>query len=443
MKSALPKVLHSVGGRAMVSRAVDTAWALTNTPPLVVIGSGGDQVQTALGDRAQYALQTELLGTGHALMQAADRLHDQAEYVLVYYADMPLLTAPTLGRLLAAQQAHVGPVALLTLITADPRGFGRIVRKNGQPNGSIMAIVEEREATPEQKAIRELNVGVYVFRAAWLWDRLAKIKPKQAGEYYLTDLVEIAVSEGASVYGLPVEDPDEVIGVNTRVHLSEAEAALRHRVNCAWMLHGVTLRDPATTYIAESVTIGQDTIIEPNCHLLGQTLIGADCQIGPNTSIADSTIGARCTISSSVIESAVLESDVTMGPYCHLRPGAYLERGVHMGNFGEVKNARLGAETHMGHFSYIGDAQIGAHVNIGAGVITVNFDGVQKHQTTVGDHAFVGSDTMLIAPVTIEARGRTAAGAVVTHDVPADQIAVGVPARLRPVTPVKTTVEDQ
>jgi len=348
---------------------------------------------------------------------------------------MPLLTASTLRTLFEAGQAHSGPITLLTLVAADPRGFGRIARQNNDPNGSITAIVEDKEATPEQLAIRELNVGVYVFRANWLWDRLAKLKPKKAGEYYLTDMVEVAISEGLSVYGLVVDDPDEVIGVNTRVHLSEAEVALRRRINRRWMLDGVTLRDPATTYISEEAVIGQDTVIEPNTHILGQTKIGAECQMGPNAVISDSNVGDRCIVNSSVIESSTLEEDVTIGPYGHLRPGAYLERGVHMGNFGEVKNSRLGAETHMGHFSYIGDAQIGEDVNIGAGVVTVNFDGVNKNKTIVGDHAFIGSDTMLIAPVTVEANGRTAAGAVVTHDVPSNQIAVGVPARLRPTKP--------
>jgi bifunctional UDP-N-acetylglucosamine pyrophosphorylase/glucosamine-1-phosphate N-acetyltransferase len=430
MKSSLPKVLHPVGNRPMVVRAVETALELDYTPPVVIIGYGAEVVQKAVGERARFVIQAKQLGTGHAVQQAADTLRGTADLVLVYYADMPLLTVPTLRALIDTQQAHAGPITLLTLVAVDPRGFGRIVRRS---DGAITAIVEEHEATPEQRAIRELNVGVYAFRADWLWSRLTKLQPRSKGEYYLTDLVELAIAEGLSVQGQAITDAEEVIGVNTRVHLSEAEAALRRRVIHRWQLDGVTIRDPQSTFIDERATIGQDTVIEPNTHIEGATVIGSDCSIGPNTIIADSKIGAGCTVLASMIEQSTLEDHVHMGPFVHLRPGAYLEHHVHMGNFGEVKNSRIGTKSHIGHFSYIGDSDIGAHVNIGAGVITVNYDGVNKHRTTVGDHAFIGSDTMLIAPVTVETNGRTAAGAVVTHDVPSDQIAVGVPARLRPI----------
>lgn len=430
MKSALPKVLHPVGGRPMIVRAVETALEVASTPPVVVIGHGAEQTRQVVGDQARFVLQAEQLGTGHALMQATDTLKGGAEYVLVYYGDMPLLTAPTLRSLLDAQLRHAGPITLLTLIAPDPRGFGRIVRRQ---DGAIAAIVEEREATPEQLAIRELNVGIYAFRAAWLWERLSRLKPRRNGEYYLTDTVELAIGEGLSVQGIAITDADEVIGVNTRVHLSEAEAALRRRVNQRWMLEGVTIRDPATTYIDERVTIGCDTVIEPHTHIRGATVIGENCRIGPNSIIVDSKIGTGCVVLASMLEGATLEENVDIGPFGHLRSGAYLEHDVHMGNFGEVKNSRLGAGTRMGHFSYVGDANIGADVNLGAGIVTVNFDGLNKHKTIVGDHAFIGSDTMLIAPVTVDTNGRTAAGAVVTRDVPSDQIAVGVPARLRPV----------
>ena len=432
MKSALPKVLHTVGNRPMVVRAVDTAWALNDRPPVVVIGHGADSVRQALGTRAQFVFQTEQLGTGHAVQQAATVLRDAADVVLVYYADMPLLTAPTLQTLIEGQQLHAGPITLLTLVAADPRGFGRIVRR---ADGTIAAIVEEHEATPEQRAIRELNVGVYAFRADWLWPRLEKLRPRQKGEYYLTDLVELAVSEGLTVQGQIVADADEVIGINTRVHLSEAESALQRRITQRWQLAGVTIRSPQSCSIDERASIGPDTIIEPNTHVQGETVIGAGCIIGPNSIIVDSRIGDHCVVLASMVEQATVENEVDMGPFVHLRPGAYLESRVHMGNFGEIKNSRIGAGSHIGHFSYIGDAQIGADVNIGAGVITVNYDGVHKHRTVIGDQAFIGSDTMLIAPVTVEANGRTAAGAVVTHDVPADFIAVGVPARLRAIKP--------
>lgn len=444
MKSQLAKVLHPVGGKPMVLRSVETAERLKSDRLVVVIGHNAEAVQHtvqhAAGDRVQFVIQAQQLGTGHAVMQADSALRGQADLVAVFYADMPLLRAETIQRLVDAQCGPRGPVAIamLTVTQQDPRGFGRIVRG---PDGNVQAIVEEAECTPEQKLIRELNAGVYVFRGDWLWNSLAKLKPKSKGELYLTDLVEMAAAQGETVIGIESDDLEELTGVNNRVHLSEAEAILRKRTARRWMLEGVTILDPATTYIHESVTIGQDAVILPNTHLIGNTHIGANCVIGPNSVIRDSRIGEGCKVDSSMIEESTLEKGVVMGPYCHLRPGAHLGEGVHMGNFGEVKNSRLGAGSRMGHFSYIGDAEIGADVNIGAGTITVNFDGTKKHKTRIGDHAFIGSDTMLIAPVEVAENARTAAGAVVTHDVPTGQIAVGVPARLRPIKPPDAPTE--
>lgn len=433
MKSEKPKVLHTVGGVPMVLRAVRTAEQVGAGRLVVVIGHQAEAVAQAVQGRAETVLQAQQLGTGHAVWQAADRLRGACDMVLVIYADMPLLRPETLQRLIEAQRANVGGcLAMLTVTLPDPRGFGRIVRA---ADGSVAAIVEEAECTPEQRAIRELNAGVYAFDAAWLWEALPRIQPKSKGEYYLTDLIEIAVREGRRVVGLEASDPEEVIGVNTRVHLAEAEAILRRRVNQAHMLSGVTLLDPATTYIEEGVQIGADTVIYPNVQVRGNTIIGKGCLIDSNTIIVDSKIGDHCHIVASVIEGAILEDRVEIGPFGHLRLGAYLCEGVHLGNFGEVKNARLGRRTRMGHFSYIGDAEIGEDVNIGAGTITVNYDGVRKHKTIIGNGAFIGSDSMLIAPVTIAPNARTAAGAVVTRDVPENHIAVGVPARMRPLQP--------
>jgi bifunctional UDP-N-acetylglucosamine pyrophosphorylase/glucosamine-1-phosphate N-acetyltransferase len=239
------------------------------------------------------------------------------------------------------------------------------------------------------------------------------------------------------VIGIEGDDPDELIGINTRVHLSQAEAALHRRINQRWMLDGVTILDPATTYIHDDAIIGRDTVIQPNTHIQGKTTIGANCVIGPNSVIQDSQIGDNCAVNSSVIEEAVLEDHVHIGPFSHLRKGAHLGQGVHMGNFGEVKNSRLGPGTHMGHFSYIGDSEVGEHVNIGAGTITANFDGVNKNKTIIGDHAFIGSDTILRAPVTVEANAKTAAGSVVTRTVPEGHIAIGIPARMRKIEKIE------
>jgi bifunctional UDP-N-acetylglucosamine pyrophosphorylase/glucosamine-1-phosphate N-acetyltransferase len=360
-------------------------------------------------------------------MQAEPLLSSKSDLVLVTYADMPLLSGETLARLVEKAQSHSGPISMLTVTTDETRGFGRILR---DPAGLVSGIVEEAQATPDQMGIHELNPGVYCFRASWLWPALKRIQLSPKGEYYLTDLVGMAVAEGQAVETMSVEDPNEMIGINTRLHLAQAEALLRMRINRQWMLAGVTMVDPASTYIEPGVTLGQDTILWPGTYLQGSTQIGVDCVIGPNTIIIDTKVGDGCTLLASVLEYALIEDHVEMGPYCHLRKGAHLSTGVHMGNFGEVKNSTLGPGTKMGHFSYMGDAQVGADVNIGAGTITCNFDGVHKNPTEIGEGAFIGSDTMLVAPVKVGAGAKTGAGAVVTKDIPPNSLAVGVPARV-------------
>ena len=427
MKSSLPKVLHKLLGKPMAWYALQAVRDLSPSRPVMVVGFGADQVQAALGDQAEYVLQGQLLGTGHAVMQTEAMLRGKSDWLLVIYADMPLLTGATLTKLVEQAQSHAGPIALLTVTTGETRGFGRILR---DASGQVSGIVEEAQATPEQLEIHELNPGVYCFRTSWLWPALTRIPLSSKGEYYLTDLVSLAVTDGYPVASLSVDDPTEVIGVNTRLHLAQAESLLRKRINEKWMLAGVTMIDPASAYIEPEVTLGQDTILWPGTYLHGRTSIGENCVIGPNTIITDTRVGDHCTLLASVLDYAVLEDHVEMGPYCHLRKGAYLSRGVHMGNFGEVKNSTLGPGAKMGHFSYLGDAQVGPDVNIGAGTITCNFDGTNKFPTEIGEGAFIGSDTMLVAPVKIGAGAKTGAGAVVTRDIPAHSLAVGVPARV-------------
>lgn len=426
MRSALPKVLHRLAGKPLIFHVLQAVSTLSDEPPVLVVGDGADAVRQAAGGRVRFAVQEEQLGTAHALRQAEPLLRGQGDAVLVTYADMPLLRAATLQRLVETQRTNSGPITMLTLESSDSRGFGRVVRS---ADGSVQAIVEEAQATPAQLAIRELNVGVYCFDAAWLWDALKRVPLSPKGEYYLTETVGLAAAQGLPVQALTLEDPDEAIGVNTRVHLAEAEAALRRRINTEWMLSGVTIVDPTSTYIEAGVEIGRDTVIWPGTYLQGETRIGEGCTIGPNTIVRDSRVGNGCTLLASVLEGAVVEDDVDMGPYCHLRKGAHLASSVHLGNFGEVKSSYLGPGTKMGHFSYIGDATIGANVNIGAGTITCNFDGQRKNPTEVGDDVFIGSDTMLVAPVKLGEGSRTGAGAVVTHDVPPHTLVVGVPAR--------------
>ena len=427
MKSDRPKVLHPLCGKPMLWHVLEALRVATTEKPVVIVGYGAEAVQEYLGDSAECVLQEPQLGTGHAAMQAESLLRDKMDYVIVTYADMPLLRGETFERLVETQRRNPGPLSLLTVIADDPRGFGRIVRNE---EGTVEAVVEEYVATPEQLAIKELNVGAYCFRSDWLWDALHRIeKNPRKGEYYLTDIVEIAVRENQPVQAVVHDDFIETIGINSRVHLSEAEAALRMRINREHMLNGVSMMDPASTYIEVGVQIGSDTMIMPNTYLHGKTVIGEGNVLGPNTIIRDSTIGNRCKVLASVMEGAVLEDDVDMGPFARLRRGAHLKSHVHMGNFGEVKDSTLHEGVKMGHFSYIGNANIGANTNIGAGTITCNFDGERKHPTEIGEDAFIGSDTMLVAPLKLGDGARTGAGAVVTKDVPDDTLVVGMPAR--------------
>jgi bifunctional UDP-N-acetylglucosamine pyrophosphorylase/glucosamine-1-phosphate N-acetyltransferase len=426
MKSSLPKVLHPICGQPMIEYALHAAWDASTEVPVIVIGHGAEPVREFLGDAARCVVQDPQLGTGHAVLQAEPLLSGRTDLVLVTYGDMPLLYPKTLIRLVEMQKQNTGPATILTVLTAAPRGFGRVVRGS---EGNVQAIVEEATATDEQLSIKELNAGAYCFRADWLWGALDRIPVSKMGEYYLTDTVELAVQAGLPVQAIICDDLIETIGINTRVHLAEAEAAMRRRINEAHMLAGVTIVDPAAVYIEAGVTIGQDTVIWPNTHLRGDTVIGEGCVIGPETIITDSQIGNSCRILKSVLEGALLEEGVDMGPFARLRKGAHLCKGVHMGNFGEVKDSTLGPGTKMGHFSYIGNANIGRNVNIGAGTITCNFDGEHKYPTEIGEDVFIGSDTMLVAPVKLGARSHTGAGAVVTKDVPPDTLVVGVPAR--------------
>jgi len=431
MHSNTPKVLHHLAGRPLIEYSVRLANALSAKPPVVVVGREADKIHDVLGDRARYAQQAQRLGTGHAVMQAGPLLAGESQTTLVFYADMPLVTEASMRMLLEihARNATTGGVlSMLTFESTNPRGFGRIVRNTA---GDVLAIVEEADCTPEQARLTELNPGLYCYRADWLWENLDRIPVSRKGEYYLTDLVGIAVSQGHRVVAEKVEDATEMLGINTRVHLAEAEMVLRQRINRRWMEAGVTLLDPATTYIDDTVALGRDTLIHPATHLRGATCAGDGCEIGPNTYVEDTTLGQNCVVRYSVLEQAVIEDDVDIGPYAHLRKGAHLAQGVHIGNFGEVKNSYLGPGTKMGHFSYLGDATLGRDVNIGAGTITCNFDGVNKHPTVIADGVFVGSDTMLVAPVTLGEGARTGAGSVVTHDVPAGELVFGVPARPR------------
>jgi bifunctional UDP-N-acetylglucosamine pyrophosphorylase/glucosamine-1-phosphate N-acetyltransferase len=428
MKSGTTKLLHPVSGKPMVRYALDTALAVGAEETVFVVGKNSQEIRDVLGEeRIGYAYQAERKGTGHATLQARALLRGRFDLVLVYYGDMPLLTTHSLNRLVENQEQGRTAITMLTLISEDSMGFGRVIRAR---DGRVLQVVEEKVATPEQLAVKELNCGVYCFDAEWLWSHIDEIQLNPvAREYYLTDMVGIAVANGRRVEAIASEDPDEMIGINTRIHLARAEAVTRRRINEQIMLAGVTLQDTASTYIDAGVQIGRDTVVLANTHLTGSTVIGEGCTIGPNSVVRDSTIGNRCRITVSVIEEATMEDNCDIGPFGHLRPQARMCAGSHMGNFGEMKNATLGPGAKMGHFSYLGDATVGAGANIAAGTITCNYDGKVKRPTTIGEEAFVGSGTMLVAPVSIGAGAQTGAGSVVTHDVPPNTLVYGVPAR--------------
>jgi len=426
MKSDLPKALHPLLGQPLVWYVVRTLEQVTGVKPVVVVGYGADKVKQVLADSVHYVYQERRLGTGHAVMQTAKLLNGQTDYVLVSNADMPLIMVDTVNQLVEAQLQHGGPLTILTHIMDDPHGFARLIR---DAEGNLLAIVEQQDCTPDQLQICEGSTGVYCIKTDWLWPALERIPPSAQEQRDLIDLVGIAITDHMKVQTVKTMDPAQVIDINTRVHLSKAIAHMRERINRQWMLDSVTIVDPQTTYIEAGVTLGRDTIILPNTYLQGNTRIGANCTIGPNTYIRDTQVGDRCEIFASVLEGAVVEDDVEIGPFARLRKGAHLADGVHMGNFGEVKNSYLGPGTKMGHFSYLGDATLDGNVNIGAGTITCNYDGKKKYPTKIGQNAFIGSDTMLVAPVKIGQGAHTGAGSVVTKDVPSNTLAVGMPAR--------------
>ena len=427
MRSSLPKVLHPLAGRPMVRYVVDAAREAGFHRLVVVVAPDADAVRAALGDDIDYVVQAEPLGTGHALAQA-EQAAGEAGQLLVLNGDVPLITAETLTWLARSHEEQAADLTFLTARVDEVGEYGRVQRDG---DGRVTAVVEAAELDDEVgEGAAEINAGQYCFHAGWLWPRLTAIPDTANGERYLTSLIAVAVQEGAALLPAPADNADEVRGINDRAQLAHAEATLRSRINHRHLLAGVSLVDPATTYLDAGVTIGRDTVIEPNTHLRGDTTVGEGCHLGPNSILRDASIGDRCRIVASTVEETTMEEEVTVGPYSHLRPGTYLCAGVHIGNFAEVKNARLGRGVKMGHMSYIGDAEVGDETNIGAGTVTTNFDGLVKHRTVIGRGAFLGSDTMLVAPVTIGDGARTGAGAVVTHDVPPGALAIGAPARI-------------
>jgi bifunctional UDP-N-acetylglucosamine pyrophosphorylase/glucosamine-1-phosphate N-acetyltransferase len=425
MKSSLPKVLHKLAGRTLIEHVLKTAEAFQAASTVLVVGHGAEDVRRALSEHAtlEYAVQSPQLGTGHALQQTAPLFRGKSGTLLLLYADVPLLSASTLERLLEHHRATAASATVLTAMLDDPYGYGRIVRDAG---GRIARITEERDASGEERTIREVNSGIYAFSLAPLFDTLASLAADNAqGEYYLTDLVAMYRQQSRTVETLLADDATELRGVNSRLDLAELTAIVRAKKRKFVMLDGVTLEDPATVYIDEDVTIGADTIIGPGVVLTGRTSVGERCRLEAGVRITDSVLGNDVTVlDHSVIRQSAIAHRASVGPFAHLRPNSDVAEDAHVGNFVELKNTRLGPRSKAGHLAYLGDAVIGGDVNIGAGTITCNYDGVRKHRTTIEDGVFVGSDSQLIAPVTIGRGAYVAAGSSITHDVPGDALAV-------------------
>ncbi|HCE69504.1 MAG: UDP-N-acetylglucosamine diphosphorylase/glucosamine-1-phosphate N-acetyltransferase [Geobacteraceae bacterium GWC2_55_20] len=425
MKSGVIKVLHQVVGLPMLSWPVSAAREAGATPIVLVIGHQANAVQGLFrGDGGVLcAMQEQQLGTGHAVACALDALSGFRGTVLILCGDTPLLCPETLSELLEFHADHAAVVTVLTAVMDDPHGYGRVVRDE---DGRVMRIVEQKDADPEEQDIREINSGIYCMESDFLFENIRSIGNNNAQqEYYLTDLVAIAVRKGLTCLAMPAADAAEIMGINDRVQLAEAARILRRRINRELMLSGVTLVDPEQTYIDQGVSIGADTVIHPNCHIGGGTVIGRGCEIEPGVSISGCSIGDGCHIKAgSVLEGSELREDVAVGPMAHLRPGTVLHNHVKIGNFVETKKAVMGEGSKASHLTYLGDAEIGRDVNIGCGTITCNYDGVNKHRTVIGDGVFIGSDVQLVAPVTVGRNSLVAAGTTVTIDVEPDSLAI-------------------
>lgn len=426
MKTVLPKALHPVAGKAMVLYAIDALAEAGFVTP-AIIRDASSALPDALGaDAHRFVIQDSTDGTGGALRAFMPDAVSDASYILVLNTDAPLIEVDTLRRLREAHESAPGAaITLLTTAVSQSSDAGRVARSD---TGGIRTIIEAGDPAYDE-TLEEGNVGVYAIDAAWLRTALPRLIRQDNGEYYLTELVSIANGDGLPVQAIAVGSRNEALGINTLVDLAQAERIVRLRTLEGLMLSGVTIQDPDSTYIDATASIQPDSVIRPNTHIYGRTTIGKACEIGPDTHIIDSDIADGCVIRSSSLESVTLDAGVTVGPYDRLRPGTHLGQDVHIGSFAEVKASRLGRGTAMGHFGYVGDSDVGEGVNIGAGAVTCNFDGTSKHRTTIGNEAFIGSGTMMVAPVTIGERAYTGAGAVVTRNVAPGARVAGVPAR--------------
>ncbi len=422
MKSKLPKVLHKLCGKPMLEHVMDAAEEAGADDEIVIVGFGSEKVTEFVGTRARVAIQPEQLGTGHAVLQAKDLLGDAKGTALILCGDTPLLEGAELKKFYESHLKSGAGVSVLTATAPDPFGYGRILRDEA---GQVTGIVEEKDATPEQRKIREINTGIYCVELPLLFELLANLSNDNAqGEYYLTDILSICLTKGRRVAGIKTGDFDMVMGVNSRRQLAEAQRIMNSRIVGRLMDEGVSVMDPATTYVEKGVKVGRDTVLYPCTWLEGDTEIGEDCEIGPQVRFTNVKVGNGTVMQFVYAHDCQVGNEVHMGPYDHLRPNTVIADHVKMGNFVEVKNSNVGVGTKLPHLQYIGDSDIGSNVNMGCGTITVNYNGKIKQRTVIEDDAFVGCNSNLVAPVTIGKGSYIAAGSTITKDVPANALGV-------------------
>lgn len=421
MKSDTSKVLHEVFGKPMVYYPMQAAKEIGAEEICLIVGHKAEEVKKAIGSDVTYAMQEEQLGTGHAVMQAIDFIPEEGE-VIILYGDTPLITGATLEEMMNFHRSNQNAATVLSAVVEDSTGYGRIVR---DAEGKFLKIVEQKDATDEEKQIKEINGGMYVFDAGLLKFALSKLtNNNMQKEYYLTDTVEILLAQGHKVDATPVTEIEDILGVNSREQLAELTAIMKDRINRKHMINGVTLIDPNNTYIDASVQIKQDTIIEPGCIIQGTTQIGEGCHIGFNSKIKNSVLDACVEVECSVITDSTIGEGTHVGPFAYIRPNSHIGKDVKIGDFVEVKNATIGDGTKASHLTYIGDADVGSNVNFGCGTVIVNYDGTKKHRSTIKDNAFIGCNTNLVSPVVVQEGAYTAAGSTITKDVPQDSLGI-------------------
>lgn len=422
MKSSMPKVLHKVGGVPMVEQVLRAVKAAGTQRQVVVVGFGGEAVQEYLGDRAETVVQEQQLGTGHAVMQAEPLLSGLSGTLLVTCGDTPLVTEHTFRSLLAHHEATQAAATVLTAVMPDPTGYGRVIRNE---KGQVVKIVEQKDGSPEELAVREVNAGIYCFDMELLWQMLHNVTNNNAqGEYYLTDIIGMLVDAGKVVSAFAAPDYKETLGVNSRLQMAEAEQVLRRRKLEQLMTDGVTVIDPNNTYVDTTVSVGRDTVLYPGTILEGSTVIGENCQVGPYVRMTNVVMGSGDHLQFTYAHDCEIKNGCEIGPFVHFRPNTVIGNDVKVGNYMEVKNSTVGDGTKLPHLSYIGDSDVGCGVNIGCGTITVNYDGKEKHRTTICDHAFVGCNSNLVSPVTVGEYAYVGAGSTITKNVPPKSLSV-------------------